>query len=78
MLITPNLWNFQRVLHTLAATQEVPRHTVSTREEARESRPHPEEPRFRLLASEEGSFPYVVGKEFPAFPSHLKRRRYTQ
>ena len=26
-LITPNLWNFQRVFHTLAATQEVPRHT---------------------------------------------------
>ena len=26
-LITPNLWNFQRVLHTLAATQEVLRHT---------------------------------------------------
>ena len=26
-LITPNLWNVQRVLHTLAATQEVPRHT---------------------------------------------------
>ena len=26
-LITPNLWNFQRVLHTLAATQEVSRHT---------------------------------------------------
>ena len=26
-LITPNLWNFQRVLHTLAATQEVPQHT---------------------------------------------------
>ena len=22
----PNLWNYQRVLHTLAATQEVPRH----------------------------------------------------
>ena len=48
---------------------------VSTREEARESRPHPEESRFRLLAREEGSFPCVVGKEFPAFPSHLKRRR---
>ena len=46
---------------------------VFTREEARESRPHPEEPRFRLLAREEGSFPCVVGKEFPAFPSHLKR-----
>ena len=27
MLITPNFWNFPRVLGTLAATQEVPRHT---------------------------------------------------
>ena len=27
MLITPKLWNFQNVLHILAATQEVPRHT---------------------------------------------------
>ena len=51
---------------------------VSTQEEARESRPHPEEPRFRLLAPEEGSFTCVVGKEFPAFPSHLKRRRSPQ
>ena len=51
---------------------------ISTREEARESRPHPEEPRFRLLAREEGSFPCVVGKEFPAFPSHLKGRRSPQ
>ena len=50
----------------------------STREEARESRPHPEEPRFRLLAREDGSFPCVVGKEFPAFLSHLKRRRSPQ
>ena len=77
-LITPNLWNFQRVLHSLAATQEVPHVPVSTQEEARESRPHPEEPRFRLLAPEEGSFPFVVGKEFPAFPSHLKRSRSPQ
>ena len=51
---------------------------VSTREEAREFRPHPEEPRFRLLAREEGSFPCMVWKEFPAFPSHLKRRRSPQ
>ena len=50
----------------------------STREEARESRPHPEEPRFRLLAREDGSFPRVVGKEFPAFPSHHKWRRSPQ
>ena len=51
---------------------------ISTREEERESRPHPEEPRFRLLAREEGSFLCVVGKEFPAFPSHLKWRRSPQ
>ena len=49
-----------------------------TREEARESRPHPEETCFRLLGREEGSFPCVVGKEFPAFPSHLKGRRSPQ
>ena len=47
---------------------------VSPREEAIEFCPHPEEPRFRLLAQEEGSFPCVVGKEFPAFQSHLKSR----
>ena len=51
---------------------------VSTREEALESRPHPVDPRFRLLAREEGSIPCVVGKEFPAFPSHLKWRRCPQ
>ena len=51
---------------------------VSTREEARESRPHPEEPRFCLLAREDASFPCVVQKEFPEFPSHLKRRRSPQ
>ena len=78
MLITPNLWNFQRVLHSLAATQEVPRHTRLHSRGIRESRPYPEWPRFRLLAREEESFPCVVGKEFPAFPSHLKRRRSPQ
>ena len=51
---------------------------VSTREKAREFCPHPEEPRFRLLAREEGSFPCVVGKEFLVFLSHLKRRRSSQ
>ena len=42
---------------------------VSTREEAREFRPQPEEPRFRLLAREEGSFPAWSGKN-----SRLSRR----
>ena len=51
---------------------------VSTREETRESRPHPEEPCFRLLARQEGSFPCVFGKEFPAIPSHIKRGRSPQ
>ena len=58
--------------------KKFPNLPVSTREEARESRPHPKEPRLSLLAREEGSFPCVVGKEFPAFPSHLKRRRSPQ
>ena len=51
---------------------------VSTREEARESHPHPEETSFHLLARKEGSFPCVVGKEFSAFPSHLKKRSSPQ
>ena len=51
---------------------------VSTREEPRESCPHPEEPRFSFLAREERSFPCVFGKEFLAFPLHLKRRHSPQ
>ena len=58
--------------------KKFPNIPVSTREEARESRPHKEEPHFRLLAREEGSFPCVVGKEFLAVPSHLKCRHYPQ
>ena len=61
-LITPNLWNFQRSFTPLLQLKKFPNIPVSTREEARESRPHPEEPGFRLLAREEASFPCVVGK----------------
>ena len=74
-LITPKLWNFQRSFTPLLQLKKFPDIPVSTREEARESRPHPEEPRFCLLAREEGSFPCVVGKEFPVFPSPFKSRR---
>ena len=77
-LITPDLLNFQRVLHTVAATQEVPRYTRLHSRGSTRVPPHPEEPRFLLMAREERSFPCVVGKEFPAFPSHLKRRRSPQ
>ena len=62
----------------LLQLKKFPNIPVSTREEARESRPHPAEPRFRLLAREVGSFPCVVGKEFPVFTSHLERRRSPQ
>ena len=37
---------------------------VSTREEARESRPHPDEPRFRLLARRRDPFTAWSGKNF--------------
>ena len=73
-LITPNLWNFQGSFTTLLQLKKFPKIPVSTREEAGEFRPHPEEPRFRLLAREKGSFLCLFRKEFPAFPSHLKRR----
>ena len=62
---------FFTLLLQLKKFRDIP---VSTREEAREFCPHPEEPRVRLLAREEGSFPCVLGKEFQAIPSHLKRR----
>ena len=58
--------------------KKFPNIPVSTREEARESRPNPEEPCFRLRAPEEGYEPCVVGKEFPAFPSHVKWIRSPQ
>ena len=66
------------LFRSLAATQEVPRHTrLHSRGSTRV--PHtPGEPRFPLLARDEGSFPCFVGKEFPTFPSHLKRRRSPQ
>ena len=77
MLITPNLWIFQRVLHTLAATQEVPQHTRLHSRGCTRVPPTSRGAPFSPLA-QEVSFPCVVGKEFPAFPSHLKRRRSPQ
>ena len=42
-----------RGMTPLGRLQKFPDIPVSNREEAREFRPHPEEPRFRLLAPEE-------------------------
>ena len=58
--------------------KKLPDIPLSKREEARGSRPHPEDSCFRLLAREVGSFACVVGEDFPGFPSHLKRRRSPQ
>ena len=62
----------------LLQLKKLPDIPVSNREEARGSRTHPGEPRFGLLARDEGSFPCFIEKEFPAFPSHLNRRRSPQ
>ena len=77
-LIKPNFWNFQRVLHTLAATQEVLRHT---RLHSRGSTRVP--PTFRGVPfpppiSRGGILSLRVRKEFLAFPSHLKSRHSPQ
>ena len=73
MLITPNLWNFQRVLHTLAAPQEVPRHTRLHSRGSTSVPPSSRGPHLRLLARGKGPFPCVFGKKFSVFPSQLKR-----
>ena len=77
-LITPNLWNFQRVLHTLAATQKVPRHT---RLHSRGSTRVP--PTFRGAPfappiSRGGILPLSARDRIPSVPSHRKRRRSPQ
>ena len=77
-LITPNLWNFQRVLHTLSATQEVPRDTRlqlsgSTRV------PHTSKGApFRPPRSSGVILPLRGRERIPTFPLHLKRRRSPQ
>ena len=51
---------------------------VPTREETRGLCPHREEPHFPLVPRDEASFPRLLGKDFLAFPMHLKRRRSPQ
>ena len=76
--MTPKFWNFERVLHTLAATQEVPRHTrLHSRGSTRvpptcRGAPFPPPSSRGWILSLRGR------KEFPAFPSHLKWRRSPQ
>ena len=77
-LITPNLWNFLRVLHTLAATQEVPRHTrLHSRGNTRvppTSRGAPFPPH-----SSRGLILSLCRRErIPGISAHLNRRRSPQ
>ena len=77
-VIRPNLCNFQRVLHNLAATQEVARHTrLHSRGSARvppTSRGAPFPP-----PSSRGGILLLRGRErIPSVPSHLKKRRSPQ
>ena len=74
--IPHSLLSLERVLDTLDATQEVPRHNRL------HSRGRPcvplqlkKSPVFPSSCRDEGPFPCFVGKGIPAFPSHLKRRR---
>ena len=57
-----------------SCTQEVPRNTPLHSRGSTRVLPTSRGARFRLIAREEGSFPCIIRKEFPAFPSHLKRR----
>ena len=66
------------VLHTIAATQEIPRNTRLHPRGSTRVPPTSRGAPFCLLAREEGSIPCVLVKEFPAFPSHLKRRHSPQ
>ena len=50
---------------------------VSTQEEARGSRPHPEELRFLLQARDEGSFPASSGKNSRHFDASQEEARCT-
>ena len=77
-LITPNLKNFQRALHTLAATQEVPRHTRLHSRGSTRLPPTSRGAPFPPPSSRGGILSLRVRKEFPAFPSHLKWRRSPQ
>ena len=77
-LITSNIWNLQRVPHTLAATQEVPRHTRLHSRGSTRVPPTNRGAPFPSPSSRGGIISLRGGKEFPAFPLHLKKRRSPQ
>ena len=74
--IPRSLLSPEKVLDTLEATQEVPRHTSLHLSVAPRFPLQPKKsPGFLSSFQEEGPFPCFIGKGIPAFPSHFKRRR---
>ena len=67
-LITPNLWNFQRVLHNLAATQEVPRHTRLHSRGSTRVPPTSRGAPFPPPSSREGILSLLVQEGIPGVP----------
>ena len=72
------MWKFQRVLHTLAATQEIPRHTRLHQSGSTRVTPTSRGASFPPPSSRGGILSLRGGKEFPSFLSHVKRRRFPQ
>ena len=68
--------NHKRVLHTISATKEVPRHT---RLHSRGTPRFPSQLKKSLVflssSQDECPLPCFIGKGIPVFLSHLKRRR---
>ena len=67
-LITPKLWNFQRVLHSLAATQEVSRHTRLHSKGSTRIPPTSRRAPFPPPSSRGGILSFRVGQRIPGIP----------
>ena len=74
MLITPNFWKFQRVLYTLAATQEFPRHARLHSRGSTSVPPTSTVAPFPPPSSRGGILSLRARERIPGIPSHLKRR----
>ena len=74
--IPPFLLSLKRVIDTIEATQEVPRHTrLHSRGTPKGPPQLKKSPGFPSSSREDGLFPCFVEKGIPAFPSYLKRSR---
>ena len=70
------LLSLKKVLDTLEATPEVPRHTrLHSRGKLSIPSQIKKSPVFPSSSRDEGPFPFLVGKGILAFPSHLKSRQ---